>query len=88
MFAPENFNISLEELKEYLSFDLAMVKDEPSSYKVENYDVLMFHQEYIKKNSLKDFPAGTGNIRILVCNSTYKKRKYTEQGTLKSNKVQ
>ena len=48
---PKNFNISLDELKEYLSFDLAVSDDLSSVQNMQNFKVLLIHEDYIYKNS-------------------------------------
>ncbi len=48
---PKNFNISLDELKEYLSFDLAISENLSNVENIQNFKVLLIHEDYIYKNS-------------------------------------
>ena len=45
----DNFNTSLEELKNFLSFDLYNKLDDLTEDKLNNYDVLLIHEPFLKK---------------------------------------
>ncbi len=66
----DNFNTSLEELKDFLSFDLYNKLDDLAEDKINNYDVLLVHELFLKKNNIQQeiFKKGT-NLSILLSES-------------------
>ena len=72
-FGSKNFNTSLEELKEYLNFDLIAINDKLEKVSLSDSDVLFIHEDYLKsdENSEK-YLEKCNNIKILAFNS-YKK---------------
>ena len=44
----ENFNISLQELKEHLNFRLTIAKSNLETKKFADYDILFVHEDYSK----------------------------------------
>ncbi len=66
----DNFNTSLEELKDFLSFDLYNKLDDLTEDKLNNYDVLLIHEPFLKKNSIYREILNKGkNINILLSES-------------------
>ena len=67
-FGSENFNTSLEELKDYLNFKLTISSNNLESIDSEDYDVLFIHAEYLKENfdKKKEFLQKNKKIKILV----------------------
>ena len=51
-FGSDNFNTSLEELKDYLNFRVTSLKNLKNEL-FEDYDVLLIHEDYSKNNLLK-----------------------------------
>jgi len=68
-FGSENFNTSLEELKDYCNFRLTFLNNlENESF--EDYDVLLIHEDYSKNNLVKkELLQESNKIKILVSNS-------------------
>ena len=69
-FGSVNFNTSLEEIKDYLSFKLITSDNSFDNTKFNNFDILFIHEEslkdiYIKSNLLKE----SKKITILAYNS-------------------
>jgi len=65
-FGSDNFNTSLEELKDYLNFKLTFLNNLKNEL-FENYDVLLIHEDYSKNNLLKKELFNQSNkIKILV----------------------
>ena len=58
-FGSQNFNTSLEELKDYLNFKLTISNDNLESLLIEKHDILLIHEDYLnnltelKKNLLE-----------------------------------
>tara|TARA_Y100000591_G_C21730699_1_gene643917 strand:+ start:150 stop:779 length:630 start_codon:yes stop_codon:yes gene_type:complete len=66
----DNFNTSLEELKDFLSFDLYNKLDDLTEDKLNNYDVLLIHEPFLKRNSIyKEILNKGKNINILLSES-------------------
>ena len=65
-FGSKNFNTSLEELKDHLTFKLNTTEDNLSTKLIENYDILFFYQDYFKINSHIKLLEVTNKIKILA----------------------
>ena len=65
-FGSKNFNISLEELKDHLAFKLSTVEKSIDSKLLENYDVLLCHQDFLEKNESLDLLQNSNKIKILA----------------------
>ena len=67
-FGSKNFNTSLEELKDYLNFNLVTVNNlEDKSF--DDYEVLFVHIDYFRDNlNKKNLEEIKDKIKILVCN--------------------
>ena len=65
-FGSQNFNTSLEELKDHLNFKLVVTNNFLNSDLLENYDILFIHQDLLKDNSSNDFLLNTKKIKILA----------------------
>ena len=62
---PDNFNTSLEELKDYLNFNLDFKNNK--SFNSEDYDVILIHEDYLDINNHKeDLSVEKNSIKILV----------------------
>ena len=62
---PDNFNTSLEELKDYLNFNLDFKNNKNLSF--EDYDVILIHEDYLNINNHKeDLSVEKNSIKILV----------------------
>ena len=69
-FGSENFNTSLEELKDYLNFKLTITNDNLENESFENYDVLFIHEDYLKNDLIKkELLQQSNKIKILASNS-------------------
>jgi DNA-binding response OmpR family regulator len=69
-FGSENFNTSLEELKDYLNFKLTITNDNLENQSFENYDVLFIHEDYLKDGLVKkELLQQSNKIKILASNS-------------------
>ena len=69
-FGSENFNTSLEELKDYLNFKLTITNDNLENQSFENYDVLFIHADYLKNGLVKkELLQQSNKIKILASNS-------------------
>ena len=66
----ENFNTSLEELKDYLNFELISLKKKPDIELSDDYNVLLIHEEYLKKDNKmkKELLRNSNKIKILASN--------------------
>ena len=71
VFGSENFNISLEELKDYLNFELKITSDNLENIAIEKYDILLIHEDYLSNltQSKKEFLKKTNKIKILATHS-------------------
>ena len=63
----ENFNISLEELKDYLKFKLTTTNDNLEGKMFSNFDILLVHESYLESNHNKDLLTKSNKIKILAC---------------------
>ena len=63
-FGSRNFNISLEELKAHLNFKLTLT-EKLSEEILKNYEVLIFHEDGLKSNSLEKLLKDSEKIKIL-----------------------
>ena len=62
---PDNFNTSLEELKDHLNFNLDFKNNK--SFNSEDYDVILIHEDYLDINNHKeDLSVEKNSIKILV----------------------
>jgi DNA-binding response OmpR family regulator len=70
-FGSENFNTSLEELKDYLNFKLTTSSDDLKNVKVEEYDILLIHEDYLTNLTelKKDLLKKTHRLKILATHS-------------------
>ena len=68
----ENFNTSLEELKDHLRFKLIFNSKNLSDDLSKNYDVLLIHEDYLKtKNLQKEIINKINKVKILVSHSSF-----------------
>jgi len=68
-FGSDNFNISLEELKDYLNFKLTTYNSNLENKNFANFDILLIHEDFLKNNSNKEVLLQDLNlIKILACN--------------------
>ena len=74
-FGSRNFNTSLEELKAHLNFKLTLT-DKLSEEILKDYEVLIFHQECLKLDSLEKLLKNTQKIKILASNNVVKNKDY------------
>ena len=75
LFGSRNFNTSLEELKAHLNFKLTLT-DKLSEEILKDYEVLIFHQECLKLDSLEKLLKNTQKIKILASNNVVKNKDY------------
>mgnify|MGYP003950701929 CR=1 FL=1 len=68
-FGSQNFNTSLEELKDYLNFKLTTTNKKIETKLFENYDILFFHQDFLKDNSSEQLLQNSNKIKILAFNN-------------------
>ena len=72
-FGSENFNTSLDELKEHLNFKLIIINDNFEQQLSNGYDVLFIHEDCLKNNNIKKKLLEQNNkIKILVSSSIKK----------------
>ena len=72
-FGSENFNTSLDELKEHLNFKLIIINDNFEQQLSNGYDVLFVHEDCLKNNNIKKKLLEQNNkIKILVSSSVKK----------------
>ncbi len=72
-FGSENFNTSLDELKEHLNFKLIIINDNFEQQLSNGYDVLFIHEDCLKNNNIKKKLLEQNNkIKILVSSSVKK----------------
>jgi hypothetical protein len=74
-FGSRNFNISLEELKAHLNFKLTLT-EKLSEEILKNYEVLIFHEDGLKSNSLEKLLKDSEKIKILASNNIVKRKDY------------
>ena len=75
-FGSRNFNTSLEELKAHLNFKLTSAEKEISREILKDYDVLIFHKDYLAADSLEELLKDSKKIKILASNTSEKKKDY------------
>ena len=68
-FGSKNFNTSLEELKDFLNFNLITTNDDLNNQAFENHDVLFAHHDCLNRSSIQKLLRETNKIKILVTNS-------------------
>ena len=55
VFGPENFNTSLEELKDFFIFNISFVQEKLQTNLIKDQDVLLIHEGYTYKNTLTEY---------------------------------
>ena len=65
-FGSNNFNTSLEELKDHLNFKLTTINTSIDSKSFDSYDVLFCHQDFLNSNSSTDIFKKSNKIKILA----------------------
>ena len=68
-FGSKNFNTSLEELKDHLSFKLTTIDKNVETKLFENYDVLFCHQDFLEENQSIESFKKSSKIKILALSS-------------------
>ena len=68
-FGSKNFNTSLEELKDHLSFKLTTIDKNIETSLFENYDVLFCHQDFLEENQSIESFKKSNKIKILALSS-------------------
>ena len=68
----ENFNTSLNELKEHLNFDLIISKENSELRLIKNCDVLFCHENILKNDSILQAVEHCSAIKILAFNQNNK----------------
>ncbi len=68
-FGNKEFNNSLNELKEYLSFNLETINDYKDLSSIESYQGLIIHEDALNDKSLKDLFKNDNISKILFHNS-------------------
>jgi len=81
-FGCENFNISLNELKEHLNFDLIISNDNSELKSANNYDVLLCHENILKSSSILKIVENCSTIKILATNKKNKIPAFFEEKIL------
>ena len=72
-FGSNNFNTSLEELKDHLNFKLTTINTNIDSKSFDSYDVLFCHQDFLNSNSSMEIFKKSNKIKILAYNSDKEK---------------
>jgi len=72
-FGSKNFNISLEELKDYLNFNLTTTGENLENFSLNDYDVLFVHEDYLKNSYNKKLLQEIHKIKILASSSNHSK---------------
>ena len=65
-FGSNNFNTSLEELKDHLNFKLTTINTNIDSKSFDSYDVLFCHQDFLNRNSSMETFKKSNKIKILA----------------------
>ena len=65
----KNFNTSLEELKDYLSFKLTTSNNTLETKSLDKYDVLLIHEDYLNDRASMEFLENCNKIKILIYSS-------------------
>ena len=68
-FGSKNFNTSLEELKDYLNFNLNITNDKLNKSSFQNYDILFVHEDFFKNGINKKLLDESNKIIIIAHNS-------------------
>ena len=68
-FGSKNFNTSLEELKDHLSFKLTTIDKNVETKLFEDYDVLFCHQDFLEENQSAELFKNSNKIKILALSS-------------------
>jgi len=68
-FGSKNFNTSLEELKDHLSFKLTTIDKNIENKLFENYDVLFCHEDFLEDNKFIELFKKSSKIKILALSS-------------------
>ena len=68
-FGSKNFNTSLEELKDHLSFKLTTIDKNVETKLFEDYDVLFCHQDFLEENQSVELFKNSNKIKILALSS-------------------
>tara|TARA_B110001452_G_scaffold186450_1_gene156920 strand:- start:159 stop:791 length:633 start_codon:yes stop_codon:yes gene_type:complete len=69
-FGSDNFNTSLEELKDYLNFKLTTYNSDLEKKNFADFDILLIHENGLKNNSNKEILLkNTSLIKIVASNS-------------------
>ena len=67
VFGPENFNTSLEELKDFFIFNISFVQEKLKINLIKDQDILLIHEGYAYKNTLTEyFKKDTEKIKIFL----------------------
>ena len=72
-FGSNNFNTSLEELKDHLNFKLTTINTNINLKSFDSYDVLFCHQDFLNSNSSMEIFKKSNKIKILAYNSDKEK---------------
>ena len=65
-FGSKNFNTSLKELKDHLVFKLTTANHISEIKSLDDYDILLVNEDYLKEKSSKNLLEQINNIKILV----------------------
>jgi len=65
-FGSENFNTSLEELKDHLNFKLTTINSDLGNIIFDNYDILFVHEDYLKEKFYQKKLKDINKIKILA----------------------
>ena len=84
----DNFNTSLEELKDYLNFNLTTFDTNSEMKSFEEYDVLLCHQDFFKNHSSFEQLKKTDKVKILACNYQEKRFDFFNDKILLPTKFQ
>ena len=68
-FGSQNFNTSLDELKDYFNFTLTLCSDDIEIELSNDYQVLLIHGDYLDKNENNDLLRKSKKIKILLSKS-------------------
>ena len=70
-FGSQNFNTSLEELKDYLNFKIKFAKKEFNTQIFDEHDVLLIHEDFFKNvdTAKKELLKKSNKIKVLAFNS-------------------
>ena len=72
-FGPEKFNTSLEELKDFFSFNLRLNSKSPKNELLQNFDILIVHEDIFKEHAgALNLIKKIDKIKILILNPNSK----------------